>query len=433
MTNQILNNSYKCPLSSENLNKILYNLFNPGVINGTFSFTPTIVTISELSFLIYPQNKPDILVRIDTTEEFSLTKNSSTDNLLIARYRFENENQGAEFLFVDSTTKLENDIILVGLVLDSDGNIVELDEDLQNRPGIKLIDKDTVFPLVRTLDGYAPGNSADQIPINNGILNENLNAQYVNGKEIEDLVVSKELPTTSNSNGVDIITYPELPSWMDSQKVDEGDGVTSEFLQSQKIQPQDGITAPGNNNQIAVATGVLQINLNSQYLNGKLEGEFTKTNHSHALDDINDGGTLPTPIYYKILGIKSNMVSEDSIEINDIGYSKLSKYAYDQTMNINYTPIYETGTVTLSGLTPQTITFSRTMRNARVFLQPIYPSAGMTNGYEKRICRISSLSTTSVVVTQMAATKLSTANYVRDNTIDTVSRVYHYFIIGEKL
>lgn len=431
MNGQILNISYGMPYYPEYFNKILHNLFYSGIIQGTFTFSNTSVTVSDLSFLIHPENKSDIIVRIDTMKSFTKTKNSPTDNILIARYRWENANKGAEFLFIESSMKLDNDIILIGLNLDSVGNIIELNYDVQDIARIKLIDINTSFPHIKTLDGYEIGNEDGKIPLKNVILNKNLNSQYLNGKELDQFIVSKQLPTIEETNGLDTITYSTIPSWMNSEAVDSGEGVTSEFLNNQKVQPQDGSTIPGNNNQIPIANTILQKNLNIQYLNGAKDDTLSKLTHGHNLDDITDGGSPSLPDYYKIIGVKNNLISSDSIKDNDIGYEKISKYAYDATMNINYTPIFETGTVTLTGVSAGTITFSRNIRNARIFLQPIY--SGATAGYEKRTCRIYSVTTTSASVKQMGSILLSGSNYIRNDAGDTGSRVYSYLIIGEAM
>jgi len=103
---QILNIHYGQEMTSDILNKIFYSMFTAGVIESSFDFTLglTSVTISSISFLIHPQNQPELLVRIDTTEPITLTNTSPSNIDLVARYRWENENVGAEFIFIDVLT-----------------------------------------------------------------------------------------------------------------------------------------------------------------------------------------------------------------------------------------------------------------------------------------------------------------------------------------
>ena len=432
---QTLNFHYRQELAPDVMNKIFYKLFTPGVISATFSFSTKSVTIESASFLIRPQNQADLLVRVDTTEAVEKIKTSPTNIYLTARFRWESENTGVEFLFADDSTIVETDVILIGLTLDEDGNITSLDYDVQEWARIKVIQKDTNFPLVYKLDGYAVGNSSGYIPLSNGTVNTSLNAQFLNGKEITDLVVSKDLPTLVTEGESEVIIFPTIPSWMDSNLVDLGEGVTAEFVTDKKVQPQDGVTLPGIQNQIPVANTVLQKDLNAQYLNGYLESDFAKTTHSHTLDDILDAGWISAPDYRRIVAVKANLVSADSIEDDDITYTQAGLLAYDVANSYWYKPIYETGSVSLTGVAESTVTFQRSMNNVRVYLQRA-PAAGegaIAAGLEKRTARVTTITTANFKCKQMGSILKVAANYIRDDSADAGANQYFYIVVGEAI
>lgn len=433
--NQILNISYHQSLSPEELNKIFYNLFTPGVIEGIFKFTTNTVTITSVAFLIHPQNKQEILVRIDTTDPITLTNNASVNTYLVARYRWENANIGAEFLFVNDATIIASDVILVGLTIDTNGLITALDYDVQERAKLKVIQKNTAYPLISKLDGYVVGHNSNEIPVSDGVLNTNLNAQLFDTKEISQYAVSKELPViTTNEDGTENITYPILPTWMNSDAIDAGEGITSEFIMGQKIQPQDGSTEPGPSNQIPVANTVLQKNLNSEFLSGHLENEYSKTTHKHNLDEIIDNGNPSIPNYYKVGAVVNNFATADSIEDDDIDYTKVAALAYDSTIGVWYKSVFETGTILLTDNHPTTVTFQRPMKNTRIILQRAPASTEtVAAGAEKRTCRITSLTNTGFKVKQMGSIIKSGVNYLRSDVADAVTNQYYWFCVGEKV
>lgn len=430
---QTLNIAYAQSLSPDVLNKIFYNTFTPGVIEGVFEFSSTMVTISSVAFLIRPQNQSDILVRIDTTEPITITNNSSTNIYLIARYRWENPNVGAEFLFADDATIVGTDVILVGLTLNRTGNITALDYDVQERAKLKLIQTTTTFPLISQLDGYTVGHGSGYIPISDGELNEGLNAQYFDGKEITDFAVSKE--ATSNTfdeeTGEQVLVTPTYPDWMDVDAVSLGEGITSEFVMGLKVQPQDGTTEPGKRNQIPIANGILQKDLNTNFLGGYLENGFAKSDHTHPLDDIIDGPSG----YNRVLGVVGNVITGDSIGDDSIDYTKIDRLAYDVKLGYWFQPVYETGKITLTGLTESSeIPFTRTINNARVVLQRA-PAVTETlaAGAEKRTARVTEITTTGFKARQMSSIIKSGSNYIKQESSDAAANQYYYFVVGEAI
>jgi hypothetical protein len=431
---EILNIHYHQELAPDILNKIFYQMFTAGLIEGNFDFSPSTVTINVVSFLVHPQNQTDLLVRIDTTEAITITKTSPTSIYLVARYRWENANVGAEFLFVDDATVIGTDVILVGLTLDQDGKITALNYDVQERARLKVIQKDTAFPLIAKLDGYFPGHESSQLPISDGELNTNLNAQFFNGKEITEYVVSKDVSSiTLDAGGNTIITYPVYPSWMDSDAVDLGEGVTAEYVMGKKIQPQDGATLPGFQDQIPVANTVLQKNLNAEFVGNYPQSEFSKSTHVHTLDEILDDANPSSTTYYRVAGVEGNTPTPDSIEEDDIEYTNIDAIAYDARIMNWYQPVYETGSFTLTGNIVGTVPLTREMKNARVFLQrvPAVGEGAIAAGLEKRYAKVTQITNTFFKARQMGSIVKSGSDYKRTDASDAGANQYYYFVIGE--
>jgi hypothetical protein len=249
------------------------------------------------------------------------------------------------------------------------------------------------------------------------------------------MVVSKDLPTIRTEGESEVIILPTVPTWMNSDAVDLGEGVTAEFVTDKKIQPQDGSALPGIQNQIPVANMILQKDLNAQYLNGHLESEFSKATHSHTLDEIADAGWISLPDYRRIVAVKSNMISADSIEDDNITYKEVGLLAYDVTNNYYYQPVYETGAISLTGATEATITFQRPMKNARIYTQRA-PTVAIAAGAQKRATRITAVGTTAIKLKQMGSiVKSGGTDYIRDDTagVDGGANNYYYIIVGEAI
>jgi hypothetical protein len=208
--------------------------------------------------------------------------------------------------------------------------------------------------------------------------------------------------------------------------------VNSEFLNSYKIQPQDGSTKPESIDQIPVANGILQKNLNAEMLDGHIQEEFSKTTHSHTLDEILDQSP-----YYSILGVENNLITPESIAVNNIDFTKVDRIAFDPTIgNYYYQPIYETGIITLTQYAETTLTFERTIKNARVILQRV-PLDGETvvPGAEKRTARLTEVTETGFKAKQMGSIRrfsTSSTTYYRKDSADAAANSYYYFVIGEK-
>ncbi len=428
---QILNVRYGQPLNSEELNKIFYNLFLPGIIYGDFEFGSNFVKINSVSFLIKPENRDDIIVRIDTTEPIIINNNSIINKYLVARFRWDKENKyrGANFLFVNDDTILYNDVILVGIELNNNNQIFKLNYDCQHRACCNLINLNTKYPLVKKVDGYFIGHEENKIPINDGELNKNLNAEYFNFKSIDKFVISYPKTVINDENYE--ITETKIPDWMDLEKIVKGEGVTSELLNGYGIQNQDGESLPTPLNQIPVANGILQKNLNAELLNGYTSSDFAKSNHTHNLDEIADESLIKESgyIFNKVYGVIDNQITEESIDDDCIEPLKIDKIALDKGVKYNF--VFACGVVNLTQYTESDeISFGRNINNARVFLQRILTDE-TTSGLDKRIAKVTYISTTGFKCKQLGSIKKNGNNYIRSDNDDNNSNLYYWVAIGE--
>lgn len=428
MKNQHLTFNFDQPFTSENLNKILYNLFNPGVLNISYSFNGNSITINELSFLIKPINKDDILLQVNTTKTFTKSKEFTYDDLFIARYQFENNNiLGVEFRYINSNNKLPNDIIILSLILDLNGKIIDIDNSKQSRANINLIDVNTIFPLTKYLDGYFVGNNSNQIPIANDNMNEDLNVEFIENNSIDKYIVSKKSEIVQFPNSFDIQDYSMIETlpmdYLDGNEIDLAIHVISEYINGKKIQPQD-LSLPDEESQIPIANNILQRNLNAQMLSGLLSSNISQREHSHDLKKIEDG-----LVYKKVKYLENQLISNKSIEEDGISFNKIDNIAYDTYSKQNFTPIYETGYFTLSGDTFKNILFSRYIKNAKIFLQKI--GEVDVEEKEKRSAYIYDITESGFYVNQFSGIKLNGNDYIRYDA-DVNINTYHYFVIGEK-
>jgi hypothetical protein len=431
---QVLNVHYRQELTPDNLNKMYYQLFAHGVIHAEFFHTATTITISSLGFLIHPQNQSDLLVRIDITEPVTISTTASINTYLVARYRWENANRGAEFFLTDDANIGSTDVILVGLRIDELGNILGLDYDVQERAHLRLITTTTEYPLVSMLDGYGVGHAENNIPISDGVLNENLNAEYWADREITDVIVSKQKEDLDyfNVDEVDLaedpITYPD---WMDTDAVDLGEGATAEYVSGYKIQPQDGATRPNKVDKVPVANTLLQRDLNAERLGGYTQSKFAKDGHTHDLDEILDDPNPSDPNYYRALGIEGGLATADSIQPEEIDYRKLEWLGYDSTTGNKYQPVYETGEIILQGSIRTYQPFSRLLRNARVFLQRSPGTENLADGGEKRAARVNVMGTSGFNARQMGPIVKNGTTYEYSELEDYKMNRYVYLAIGE--
>lgn len=338
--NQNINYNYQMDVDSKYLNKLFYNIITPGIlydgdnhenfkITSTTSINGNTITVNPISFMITPKNRPDILVKIDTTKCFTktyeidtdttsttivngnckTTTNTNTTNIkLIARYIWSNENDNvAEFLF--TFNPLDTDLILCEIIDD------KLSFNNQTVSRLQLIKPNATFDDADTLDCYSPGNSSGDIPINNKVFSENLN--------IDTLQL-----------------YPFGTFAINDETLQ--DNLVTEQLNGHTIQPQDGSTIPGSNNDIPVSNGILQKDLNAQYLNGKDADYYLNQVHTHDMDDLINND------FVKVENVNSSgELTYKSLASDDIGVDKLSGIGYDTTSGTTYKLSTLTGKLTL--------------------------------------------------------------------------------------
>lgn len=331
--NQIINYNYGLSVSSEYMNKLLYNIFSAGVlydgenhdrilideVDENVGSSTNVVTIKPISFLITPKNNLEILIKVDTTECFTISYtipdeetesetvgqceviagSSSVENSLklVARLRWEDDNNNTcDFIFTRS--ELDTDVILCEII---DNQLVFTN---QTQCRLKLIKPNEMYDDSDSLDCYEPGNASGNIPISNRIKNVNLNAETLQLNLSNNFAKNNSILQT---------------------------GLVSEKINDHYLQPQDGVTTPGSFNDIPISNGILQKNLNAQYLNGKTADYFEQQIHEHNLDDLEDNQ------YSKVLNVNSSgKLTYESITHDDIDVNKLAGIGYDTTAGSTY-------------------------------------------------------------------------------------------------
>ena len=342
---QILNVHYGTDMSSRYLNSTFFKVFLPGILfdgedHNSFSFENNIITIRELSLYITPRNIPENILKVDTTLEFTKKWFPAYNKIFIARFEWHNDqNDSVVFLFVEKAE--EFDIILFELALNDETDEYELNFDNQTIAELTLINPYASYTDADFLDCYTNGNEADHIPLNNSVLNENLNAEMINGISFSNFAV--------NDNTLQ-------------------ENLVTQYLQEFGIQPQDGLTIPGTTNQLPISNGILQVNLNCQYINGKELDYFTSDEHTHYYSQIDDSNDFTKADYVS----DNHKLTSNSIKSDDISFTKLAPFAYDVVEGATFVPVVETGTVELTDSIEATVTFVRDIKNVRIFLQKLW-------------------------------------------------------------
>jgi hypothetical protein len=79
------------------------------------------------------------------------------------------------------------------------------------------------------------------------------------------------------------------------------------------------------------------------------------------------------------------------------------------------------------------VSFTRQMKNARVFLQrvPAVGEGAIAAGLEKRYAKVTAITNTGFRVSQMGSIVKSGSDYKRIDASDAGANQYYYFVIGE--
>jgi hypothetical protein len=284
---QAVNWHYKTRLISSYQNKLFQNIFTTGVIpesgipitvdvDYNTSTQGTQVKIpAGFSFLISPNNRYEggviqenfealstleqqileqQILKCDIVKDFCVVPSSSGGGWLIAKYNYlEFSDLPVEFSIVSS--KPINNSIILGKVIPSGAYLQEVnfnDQEVAELNPVILYEMN-----VYRIDGYQAGNESGYVPISNGMMCSGLNAEMINGYSGNEVAVKWE-----QNSGLNI------------QYVADEFGI---FYQ------------PGNAvKNIPLSNKTLNVGLNAEFVGGSGYMSFSRSNHQHNLDDIQD-------------------------------------------------------------------------------------------------------------------------------------------------
>jgi hypothetical protein len=320
-----VNFHYNASLISSYFNHLFHEIFIPGVVgiyqdcdiqelsSGEYitSTAGTHIKISKtLSLLLRPNNQyegGDIelaykalsnvnkkvinyqILKCDIIKDFILLADH-TKPYLLAEYNWgEFENNLVDFKF-SATPATGNQIEICRLTFT---NFLITSINYTSQTSAALNNNILYSMNIDTLNSYHVGNESGYIPINNEMLNMNLNAEFLNGY-----------------SGVELAKL----------------GVSNSGLNAEVMVDLLGSTfAPGNSfNQIPLSNGQVNIGLDAEFLGGVSGIDLAKSTHKHNYDAVIDG-----PNYKKIRGGDGNNLATDasfidyafiSSKLNDISF-----------------------------------------------------------------------------------------------------------------
>jgi len=273
--------------------------------------------------------------------------------------------------------------------------------DTVQRSGVRTI----ATTNVTGISGYSAGNNSGDIPISNGTINTNLNAEFLNGISAGNVAGQIAIKNNILSNNVIIARlflgsyeYGIGKSGIDSYSGFSGYTGISGFSGASGYSSYSGYL-PLNN-------GSLQLGLNTEYLGGYLYSDFALAGHTHSLDDIVDGTT-----YNKVINVNSNnLLTNDSINDESVQYRHqqnvgTTSWQYDGGAANKIFML--SGEIGLNGST--TVTFRKTFVSA--------PHVFLINNETNEIKSVNIVSTTGFTINHRENSKSDGGgNLVSNNT-----------------
>jgi len=171
----------------------------------------TSIEIGKISLFITPSNLSDTLLKVDTTTNFTINIMTQTATSLIARYTWvEDENTATEFTLVEPGNVNSTDVLICELTINTSNNITAITFDNQSTPYTTLIQPGTVYTDANKLDCREPGHFDTQIPINDGTLNINSISEFINGTTLSEMSVNNGTIQEGLVSGI-IAGYSQQP------------------------------------------------------------------------------------------------------------------------------------------------------------------------------------------------------------------------------
>jgi len=123
------------------------------------------------------------------------------------------------------------------------------------------------------LDGYQAGNASGNVPLSNGTLNSNLNADLLDGQH------ASAFAGASHNHDGSAITSGKI----DNARLNTGagNGLDADLL--------DGYHAGNASGNVPLSNGTLNTNLNADLLDGQHANAFAASGHNHSGADITSG------------------------------------------------------------------------------------------------------------------------------------------------
>lgn len=327
-----VNFHYKTKFISTYQNKLLFNVFTPGIINKSQNFSiqehinddyeiategDYLKINKDLIFLIRPNNqfstnsividnynklsifdKKKINYQIIKCEllESIIEKADITKPYFVAELIWHDGYDNAvDFYFTDIIPENnDNRILICSLEFNTLNNKIKKII-LDNQTKSKLNNNILYNFNADMLNSYHAGNSgiSGYIPINNRILNHNLNAKYINS----------------------------IPESLLARKEELNENLNAEYI----VDKDKNKYKVGNNyGDIPLSNKNINIGLNAEKLNDKDISQYSLNGHEHNLDDIEDG-----IIYKKVLGVNSNnLLENDSFKDKSFSSKKLNNNSF---------------------------------------------------------------------------------------------------------
>lgn len=351
---QVINFNFVHEFVSENLNKLIYSTFTPGVLEFTYVITPTTIQVTKFSGLILPYDK-EFLVKADTMSTWTLNIIFEKAPYLIARMIWEEPVNGYDY-DLDSAIQLllvaEGEVdpdfdILLGVIQFTAH--VPTSVDVSGQTKVYLNNNCINYDLlqrtgVRTLDGTNPnhidyvdengaitslsvGNNSGNVPLTNETLNDNLNAEYLHGISVGNLdnniglknnilsknMIGARLYLNSNEYGIGqsgLLSY----SGFSGYNVSGWSGASGWV---------------GMSGYIPISNAVVQSSLNAELFGGYESTDFSLLGHTHSLDEIAD-----STIFKRISNVDTDgLITTNGMDSDIFDYrhqSMTNPFRYDE-------------------------------------------------------------------------------------------------------
>jgi hypothetical protein len=179
---------------------------------------------------------------------------------------------------------------------------------------------------------WYPGNASGNIPVSNGTINTNLNAQYLNG-----ITASNSANSVALKNNILSKNTTAARLFLNGYEYAIGQsGITSYsgFSGYTGISGWSGVSGYSSySGYLPINNSVLQTSLNVEYFGGYRLEDFSSVGHTHNLDEIADGTT-----YIRVIKVDvDGLITTEGIGDGVLEYrhqSLTTPFRYDETSRV---------------------------------------------------------------------------------------------------